>query len=564
MKWDNRAPCPYAPMHFALLLATLAALLSGPLLYVVARPRPALLAFLDGFVLVSIAGLVLIEAVPGAFSDGGLWSLGFLLLGLLGPTALEHLLTRARREAHLLALGLAVLGLILHSLGDGAALSPGGEHGHEALALAVAIHSIPVGLVVWWLLFPVFGAWLPALALAGMAAATVVGYRYGLTLNGLLGEQTWAWFQALIAGSILHVIFGRPHLEEDSEHHLASPPWEGLGNLAGFAVLAVLAAGHGHAHEEAALADELLPRLLALALQLAPALLLAYGVSGLLMALVPERRAAWLQRATKAGTAAAGMPPLLAQARQLAPPVLSVIAVIMSLPLLGVELSVLRVAGIILLATVVGSLLARAAKPAQATPAHGHHHAPHHHAEVTRWQRGLRAAASDLIDLTAPWVLAGLLIAALLLPHADAIAWSQWPPGLAVVLFALLGLPFWLCPTGITPVMAALIATGLSPGAGLAFLLTGPALGFAAFTPASRRQALVFMSLVAAGAIALGWSLDALLPHGAYTAMATDAFGLLHYASLALLAGLYAASLLRKGGRSFLADLFENGTPHRH
>ncbi len=551
-------------MHLALLLATLAALLSGPLLYVVARPRPALLAFLDGFVLVSIAGLVLIEAVPGAFSEGGLWSLGFLLLGLLGPTALEQLLTRARREAHLLALALAVLGLILHSFGDGAALSPAGEQGHEALALAVAIHSIPVGLVVWWLLFPVFGAWLPALALAGMAMATIAGYRYGLSLNGLLGEQTWAWFQALIAGSILHVVFGRPHLDEDSEHHHASPPWEGLGNLAGLAVLVTLAASHGHGHDEAVVHEALLPTLLALALQLAPALLLAYGIGGLVTALWPPRQQPWLQRVRSGDPSDATV---AAQARGIAPPLLSLIAVIMSLPLLGLELTGLRAAAIALLAATGGWMLSRRTETAR--------HPPHPSAEPpgSPWRRGLRAAGVELVDQTAPWILAGLLVAALFAPHAGEIPWSHWPGSVWVVLLALLGIPLWLCATGLTPLVAVLIAAGLSPGAGLALLLTGPALGLSGLRGRGHhaRRAWpgtsLFITVIAGGAMLLGWAIDAwLTQEGSAPAspLATDAFGAMHYLALIAVCGLYASSLLRKGGRGFLADLFENHRPHRH
>ncbi|QHS09886.1 hypothetical protein [Sinimarinibacterium sp. NLF-5-8] len=239
-------------MHIHLLLATLAALLSGPLWYAAARHRPALLSFLDGFVLVSISGLVLIEVLPEASTSGGLWTLVFVVLGLFGPTLLEQRLAHARREAHLLALGLAILGLVLHSLGDGAALSAEGaqlmhathHHAHEALGLAIAIHSIPVGLVVWWLLFPVFGYGLPLLALLAMCAGTVGGYLGGASLAGLLGAQGWAWFQALIAGSILHVIFGRPHLDEATTQEHSLPPYEGLGNLAALGLLAWMMLAH--------------------------------------------------------------------------------------------------------------------------------------------------------------------------------------------------------------------------------------------------------------------------------------------------------------------------------
>lgn len=241
------------PMTLLPLLATLTALMCGPLLYALARPRPVLLAFLDGFVLASIAGLVLLEVLPGTYGEGGVWSLAFIALGAIGPSLVENVLQRARREAHLATLALAMLGLLLHSIADGAALTPGQDlhehHGHarEALALAIVIHSVPVGLVVWWVMAPVFGRGLPAATLALMAAGTVAGYAFGLELNAVLGAQAFAWFQALVAGSILHVVFGRPHLSPDADEHHAPVAVETLGSVAALIGLFALAQLDPHA-----------------------------------------------------------------------------------------------------------------------------------------------------------------------------------------------------------------------------------------------------------------------------------------------------------------------------
>ena len=280
-------------MHLALLVLTLAALASGPLLYVYARPRPALLALLDGFMLISIAGLVLLEAVPGTFSAGGVFSVLFLLLGLLGPTAMEHWISRARREAHLTALALAMLGLIVHSLGDGVALSAGGhDHHHEGLALpiAVAVHSVPVGLAVWWLLYPVFGVLAPALAIVGMCASTLLGYGYGPLLGAELGTRGWAWFQALVAGSILHVVFGRPHLNPE-EHALHPPLYEGIGNLLALAGIVVLA----WIEHEPLPAAAFFNRTLQYAAVLAPVLLALDLLASVIVARRHTRGAYWAQ-----------------------------------------------------------------------------------------------------------------------------------------------------------------------------------------------------------------------------------------------------------------------------
>lgn len=275
-------------MHFALLLATLAALLSGPLLYSWAQTRSAVLAFLDGFLFVSILGLVLLEAVPGTFSAGGGWSALFLIVGLLGPSLLERGISRARRKAHLAALLLAMLGLVAHSLGDGVALSSGGDaHLNIALPLAVAVHSVPVGLVVWWLLFPVFGTWPPLLAILAMCAGTVVGYAFGPALGAALGVTGWAWFQALVAGTILHVVFGRPHIDPAATHR-ASPQLEGIGNLCALLGLVILA----RLDDEALPAAGLFARFLQYALLLAPWLLGVY-LLGALSAAPHGARAAW-------------------------------------------------------------------------------------------------------------------------------------------------------------------------------------------------------------------------------------------------------------------------------
>lgn len=206
-------------MHLSLLIATLLALLSGPLIYAGANQRPRLLHVVDLLILVSVGALLIVEVLPSTFSNGGWWSGIFLMAGLLGPTVIEHLLSKARRGAHIVTLTLAIVGLVLHATGDGVALSPATGEEHEALGIAVAIHSIPVGLLVWWLLYPVFGFRLPAAAILAMCAGTVAGYVFGVPLNHVLGIRAWAWFQALVAGSILHVVLGRPHLQANGAEH---------------------------------------------------------------------------------------------------------------------------------------------------------------------------------------------------------------------------------------------------------------------------------------------------------------------------------------------------------
>lgn len=581
-------------MHITLLIATLAALLSGPGLYALARQRPALLSFLDGFVLVSIAGLVLIDVLPEAFETGGLMCAAFLLIGMLGPTALEHWLTRARREAHLVALGLAIVGLVLHSVGDGTALSGQGEgHRETALALAIAIHSIPVGLVVWWLLYPVFGAGVPAFALIAMCTATVAGFVFGVQLGGLLGAQGWAWFQALIAGSILHVIFGRPHLHETSEHHASPPPFEGLGNLAALAALAWLAVAHA---PDAPIAP-FFERLLHLSMEAAPALLLAYVVGGFVGSELPDRWLRWIGRGGPAAQAlrgmtvglplpicscgvlplyrsliTRGMPVAAALAFLIATPEVGLTALFVSVPLLGIDVTLLRIATAAVLAFAVAYVIARFVPMSPllvptsngCARCDGHDHGPTHPEGRGRMRRALRGGLVDLVDDTVAWIVAGLLLAAAAIPYVQQIFWVNLPDWLEVVAFALLGMPIYVCAAGATPLVAVLIAGGVSPGAAIAFLLTGPATNLSTFGVLrdlhGRRMALAFAACTAAGAVALGQLVNTLTPADlAAHIPAGQAHEATWYESLSLLllVLLYAASLLRKGGRALFADLFE-------
>ena len=82
----------------------------------------------------------------------------------------------------------------------------------------------------------------------------------------------------------------------------------------------------------------------------------------------------------------------------------------------------------------------------------------------------------------------------------------------AMVVMMLLGIPVYVCATASVPVAAALIMKGLSPGAALVFLMTGPATNAASFATIwktmGRRTALTYIATVAACALVSGILLD--------------------------------------------------------
>ncbi|MGA0869556.1 MAG: permease, partial [Planctomycetota bacterium] len=132
-----------------------------------------------------------------------------------------------------------------------------------------------------------------------------------------------------------------------------------------------------------------------------------------------------------------------------------------------------------------------------------------------RIRRALHTGLVEAVDETSAWILLGLGAAAFLTPLLDPTALAGVPSLVAVPAAALLGMPLYVCASGSTPLAAVLVAKGLSPGAAIAFLLTGPATNVTTFGVLSRlhdrRTAVAFATLMFLGASAAGLATDALL-----------------------------------------------------
>lgn len=213
------------------LLSTIA-LLVGPLIYAWGRRRGAVRDILDGFILVTVAGIVCVYIIPNAFAAGGRTALLFLIIGLLFPVVIEKLFARAMHYAHIFVVILAALGLIVHALIDGIALLPGlDSHGGPAgserlpsssvfdnkLALGVILHRIPIGMAIWWSVRPAFGTPAAVATFALLISATAAAFFFGAPVLEIAERSEVAWFQAFVAGSLVHVVaFGVSHEHPDS------------------------------------------------------------------------------------------------------------------------------------------------------------------------------------------------------------------------------------------------------------------------------------------------------------------------------------------------------------
>lgn len=595
------------PHSLMFLGVSVAVLLVGPGIHRVAAREPVTMAALDNFVLVAIVGLVALEIVPGALQLAGLPALLALLFGVLGPALADGPLHRAARGTHRTALVLAILGMAIHSFTDGLALASAHVAGgrSHALEIAVIAHQLPVAVAVWWLLSPA-GLLRASAAMLLLGLATVLGF---LLADRSLEALAPAWLgilQGLFAGLLLHVVAHRTHTADpDRRSRIAAS----LGGLAGLGLLALLIRDAGHSHD-----GDPLSRVLLAATELgrasAPALLLGLLLLALLAAWAPAPRS--LLRTSPAGPllqavrglalgllrpahARPVLPELRAQQAQgtpasaslaylIAAPTLGIDALLLSLPLLGGGMTLARGLGAVVLALIVGRVVGGQAERGGRIEVNEHVPAP----------RGRRVAIQDAlaaIDAALPWLALGLLLAAMLVPWLSpgaattnsvvsptAIVSPTIPTWLQIPLIAAIGLPAHLCAAGVTPVIAVLLAAGLSPGAGLAFLLTGPALGIATqrllteiHGPRVARLNLVLVFVIAVGlGLALDLALDLTLgatlfapallgllgpdvhSHGGH-AEAGDLAGDL---ALIVLLALMLVSLLRQTPQQFLRRLW--------
>jgi len=152
-----------------------------------------------------------------------------------------------------------------------------------------------------------------------------------------------------------------------------------------------------------------------------------------------------------------------------------------------------------------------------------HDHRNHHSLAEKLWA-GMRYAFTEFWEDLAGWFFIGLLIAgAITALIPDDVFERYLGQGLPSMLIMLaVGIPLYICATASTPIAAALILKGVSPGVALVFLLAGPATNMASLTVLvgmlGKRATAVYLAAIAVSAVAFG-----LLTDQAYAALGISA-----------------------------------------
>ena len=113
------------------------------------------------------------------------------------------------------------------------------------------------------------------------------------------------------------------------------------------------------------------------------------------------------------------------------------------------------------------------------------------------------------------WLLVGVFFAAIVLTYVPSNWMASYGSGsLAILVMVVISIPMYICATASTPVAVGLMFAGISPGAALVFMLTGPATNIATLIIIKhelgvRELALYLLALISSALMA-GVALDAI------------------------------------------------------
>jgi len=137
-----------------------------------------------------------------------------------------------------------------------------------------------------------------------------------------------------------------------------------------------------------------------------------------------------------------------------------------------------------------------------------------HHTLAEKLRAGLGYAFGELWDDLAAWFVVGILLAGAITAAVPTEVMSRFLGGgvTSMLLMLAVGIPLYICATASTPIAAALILKGVSPGAALVFLLAGPATNITSLTVLvgvlGKRATAIYLASIAVVAVAAGLVVD--------------------------------------------------------
>lgn len=144
-------------------------------------------------------------------------------------------------------------------------------------------------------------------------------------------------------------------------------------------------------------------------------------------------------------------------------------------------------------------------------------HVPSDNTELSGSQRlkeGMKYAYVELLGDISKWLVFGIVIAGIISYAVPYEVVHTYLGGgiLSMLVMLLVGIPLYICATASTPLAAAFIAKGMSPGTAFVFLLAGPATNAATITMVTKflgkRSAVLYLTTIAVCSLIFGLVLD--------------------------------------------------------
>ena len=120
----------------------------------------------------------------------------------------------------------------------------------------------------------------------------------------------------------------------------------------------------------------------------------------------------------------------------------------------------------------------------------------------------------DLLGSIANPLLVGLVVAGLIAVFIPDIFFEKYlgQNFVSMLLMLAIGIPMYVCASASTPIAASLIMKGMSPGAALVFLLTGPATNAITISTVvkivGKKSAIIYLAVIAIASLGLGYLLN--------------------------------------------------------
>ena len=137
-----------------------------------------------------------------------------------------------------------------------------------------------------------------------------------------------------------------------------------------------------------------------------------------------------------------------------------------------------------------------------------------HHGIVEKITTGFKYAFTEIWSDLAGWFFVGLLLAGFITALIPDDFFQNYLGGgfSSMLLMLVIGIPIYICATASTPVAAALILKGVSPGAALVFLLAGPATNITTLTVLTgvlgKRASAIYLGTIAVFSVMFGLAVD--------------------------------------------------------